>query len=270
MHYYPVLTIAGSDPSGGAGIQADLKTFSAEGCYGMSVITAITAQNTCRVSRFDALPSDLVGEQLRLIAEDIPPLAAKTGMLATAEIATAVAEAVEQGLVPHPVVDPVMVSTSGAMLLDNATVTAMVERLFPLALLITPNHAEALALTGTEDINKQIAVLRQMGCRNILLKGGDKETRQGVKVDWLALEDVDRPIPLTADVVETRNTHGTGCTLSAAIVARLALGDNLETAVRRAKLYITRALQAGSRVSIGHGHGPVNHFFDPKRLKTTN
>lgn len=236
----------------------------------MSVITAITAQNTCCVSRFDALPSDLVGEQLRLIAEDIPPLAAKTGMLATAEIAMSVAEAVEQGLIPHPIVDPVMVSTSGAMLLDNDTVDAMVEQLFPLALLITPNAAEAKALTGSDDIATQIDILRQMGCRNILLKGGDKTSRQGVKIDWLSLEDVASPIALTADVVETVNTHGTGCTLSAAIVARLALGDNLETAVRRAKLYVTRALEAGSRISIGHGHGPVNHFFDPKRLKTTN
>lgn len=266
--YYPVLTIAGSDCSGGAGIQADIKAISAEGCYAMSVITAVTAQNTCGVDRFLALDPGLVEAQIRMIAADIPPLAAKTGMLANAQIIEVVAEAIEQGLLPRPVVDPVMVATSGDMLLDPEAADALRELLLPRALLVTPNYAEARALTGSDVIDTQVNRLRDMGCRNILIKGGDRPDQPGVKTDWLALDGSERLIPLSADTIHTTNTHGTGCTLSAAIAARLALGDNVETAVKRGKLYVTRALAAGADIAIGHGHGPVNHFFDPKRLKT--
>lgn len=266
--YYPVLTVAGSDCSGGAGIQADIKTISAEGCYAMSVITAVTAQNTCGVDRFQALDPGMVEAQIRMIADDIPPLAAKTGMLANSQIIEVVAEAVEQRLMPRPVVDPVMVATSGHLLIDSEAVGALRDLLLPKAVLVTPNYDEAKVLTGADDIDTQVNRLRGMGCRNILIKGGDRPGQAGVKTDWLALEGTGRLIPLSADAVETSNTHGTGCTLSAAIAARLALGDNVETAVKRAKLYVTRAIAAGADVTIGRGHGPVNHFFDPKRLKT--
>lgn len=268
IKYHPVLTIAGSDSSGGAGIQADIKTISAEGCYAMSAITAITAQNTLGVDGSWPLSAEAVVAQIRTVVADIPPLAVKTGMLHNASIVDAVADAIEAFSLPNIVVDPVMVSTSGSNLLDDDAVEVMKSRLLPQALLVTPNMSEACALTGEDNPVAQIAAFRAMGCRNILIKGGDAPSFFGMKIDLLALEGVDEPIELKADEVETRNTHGTGCSLSAAIAARLAVGDELEDAVSRAKLYVTRALRSGARVVTGHGHGPMNHFFEPKRMRT--
>lgn len=265
-HYVPILTIAGSDSSGGAGIQADLKTISAIGCYGMSAITAITAQNTTGVRSVQGVDPAIVTDQIEVTVTDIPPLAIKTGMLYSADIVNAVADCLEQMDDTPLVVDPVMVATSGAALLEPEAVEAIKTRLFPLATLVTPNIAEATVLTSLTDPMAQALAMREMGCRNILIKGGDSD-RTDIKVDHLLVEDDDELITLTADAVNTRNTHGTGCTLSAAIACYLALGFDVVEASTRAKLYLTRALQRGATVSVGHGHGPVNHLYSPRHMK---
>ncbi len=268
IEYYPVLTIAGSDCSGGAGIQADLKTIQAEGCYGMSAITALTAQNTRGVYGVEAVSPGFVVAQIEACVSDIVPLAVKTGMLFNAAIVDVVADAIGRLELQPVVVDPVMVSTSGCRLLDDDAVEAVMKRLLPLATVVTPNVHEAIVMTGKTDPREQARVLRDRGARNVLLKGGDADNSYGLKIDYLLTEDDNELIELKADAVDTVNTHGTGCSLSAAIAARLALGDDTVTAVSRAKLYVTRALQAGARVHVGGGHGPMNHSFDPKRMKT--
>lgn len=267
--YYPTLTIAGSDSSGGAGIQADIKTMSAIGCYAMSVITSVTAQNTTGVRSIMPVSPTVVADQIDMVMTDIPPLAVKIGMLCNAEVATAVAERLEHYRPDNLIVDPVMVSTSGSMLLEEDAVEVLVRRIFPLATLVTPNQMETKALTGSDKTTVQIEKLRRLGCRNILIKGGDTD-RNDIKVDILHLSDSDETIELKADAIDTRNTHGTGCTLSSAIASYLALGYELTDAVSMAKLYVTHALEAGSWITTGHGHGPVNHFFSPRRLKNFN
>lgn len=272
-HYFPVLTIAGSDSSGGAGIQADIKTISALGCYAMSVITAITAQNTTGVSSIQPISPSIVDDQIDKVVSDIPPLAIKMGMLCDAMVCRAVADRLmtmnEAGILRNLVIDPVMVSTSGSRLLEDDAVEILVKELFPLAAIVTPNRKEAVDLTGEYDPELQARMLREMGCRNILLKGGDSECRS-VKTDFLILDGCDELISLTADCVDTVNTHGTGCTLSSAIASYLAMGCGIEDAVRRGKLFVTRALQAGAFITTGKGHGPVNHFFNPRHLKSYN
>lgn len=267
--YYPTLTIAGSDSSGGAGIQADIKTMSAIGCYAMSVITSVTAQNTTGVRSIMPVSPTVVADQIDMVMTDIPPLAVKIGMLCNAEVATAVAERLEHYRPDNLIVDPVMVSTSGSMLLEEDAVEILISRIFPLATLVTPNQMETKVLTGSDKTAVQIEKLRRLGCRNILIKGGDTD-RNDIKVDILHLSDSDESIELKADAVDTRNTHGTGCTLSSAIASYLALGYELTDAVSMAKLYVTHALEAGSWITTGHGHGPVNHFFSPRRLKNFN
>lgn len=267
--YIPVLSIAGSDSSGGAGIQADIKTISALGCYAMTAITAITAQNTMGVLDIQGIDTSIVRAQIDAVFTDVPPLAVKTGMLYNAEIVECVAEKMQQYSVNALVIDPVMVSTSGSMLLSDDAVNIMTGKLFPLATLVTPNRMESLRLTGTEDVNEQARVLSEMGCRNILLKGGDSDDNN-VKVDYLKLSTEPELIALRADAVDTNNTHGTGCTLSSAIASYLAMGLDIEDACIRAKLYITRALAAGARIMSGHGHGPVNHLFGPRHMKYLN
>ncbi len=268
--YYGVLSIAGSDPSGGAGIQADIKTISSIGCYAMTAITAVTVQNTTGVTGVQPILPEVVEGQIDMVTTDIPPLAIKTGMLYDASTVKTVGRALRRYLSLHPevpvVVDPVMVSTSGSMLLDENAVEAVKAEMFPLATLLTPNIHEARVLTGCNDPGEQWARLREAGCRNVLLKGGDSE-REDVKTDYLGLEGHDELIPIVADAVATRNTHGTGCTLSSAIASYLALGYDMRRAVEMGKLYVTRALQAGAFVTAGAGHGPVNHFFSPRRLK---
>lgn len=267
--YYPTLTIAGSDSSGGAGIQADIKTMSAIGCYAMSVITAVTAQNTTGVRSIMPISPTVVADQIDMVMTDIPPLAVKIGMLCNAEVAATVAERLEHYRPDNLIVDPVMVSTSGSMLLEKDAIEILVSRIFPLATLVTPNQMETKVLTGSDKTAVQIEKLRRLGCRNILIKGGDTD-RNDIKVDILHLSDSDESIELKADAVDTRNTHGTGCTLSSAIASYLALGYELTDAVSMAKLYVTHALEAGSWITTGHGHGPVNHFFSPRRLKNFN
>lgn len=267
--YYPTLTIAGSDSSGGAGIQADIKTMSAIGCYAMSAITSITAQNTTGVRSIMPVSATVVADQIDMVMTDIPPLAVKIGMLCNAEVATAVAERLEHYRPDNLIVDPVMVSTSGSMLLEEDAVEILVSHIFPLATLVTPNQMETKALTGSDKTAVQIEKLRRLGCRSILIKGGDTD-RNDIKVDILHLSDSDETIELKADAVDTRNTHGTGCTLSSAIASYLALGYELSDAVSMAKLYVTHAIEAGSWITTGHGHGPVNHFFSPRRLKNFN
>ncbi len=266
-NYFTVLTIAGSDSSGGAGIQADIKTMSAIGCYGMSAITSLTAQNTTGVRSIMPVDAKFMADQIDMVMEDIPPLAIKTGMLCNAEIAGVVADKMEQYRPAHLVIDPVMVSTSGSLLLEQDAVDVVTGRLFPLAEIITPNQHEARVLTGAHNSDEQAHRLMEMGAKNVLIKGGDTD-RTDMKIDFLYCGN--NRLALPADAVDTVNTHGTGCTLSSAIASYLALGCDLVTAVKRAKLYITRALEAGSFVTVGKGHGPVDHFFSPRRLKNYN
>ncbi|WP_289770527.1 bifunctional hydroxymethylpyrimidine kinase/phosphomethylpyrimidine kinase [uncultured Duncaniella sp.] len=267
--YIPVLSIAGSDPSGGAGIQADIKTISALGCYAMTAITSLTAQNTTGVRSIMPSTGAIVADQIDMIMEDIPPMAIKTGMLCNLNVASTVADKLEQYRPDNIVVDPVMVSSSGSKLLDDEAIDLIVKRIFPLSTIITPNKSEAKVLTGETDPDRQAKILMGMGCRNVLLKGGDSD-RKDFKIDYLYLENKHTGIELRADAVNTVNTHGTGCTLSSAIASYLALGYDLEQAVRAAKFYISRALEAGAFVTTGRGHGPVNHFYAPRRLKNFN
>lgn len=268
--YYPVLTVAGSDSSGGAGIQADLKTISAIGCYGMSAITAVTAQNTRGVCAVQGISPETVSAQIEAACSDIPPLAVKTGMLFSREVVAAVAESFSRCSCRNIVVDPVMVSTSGSRLIEESAVQAIIDDIFPLSVLVTPNRAEAEALTGEREPAKQARRLHEMGCRNVVVKGGDSEEEPGFKIDYVSLSGGSDVMSLRADAVSTVNTHGTGCTFSAAIASWLALGASLEDAVVKGKLYVTRALEAGAFVTCGKGHGPVNHFFSPRRLKNYN
>lgn len=267
--YIPILTIAGSDSSGGAGIQADIKTISAIGCYAMSAITAITAQNTTGVRSIQGIKPEIVTDQIDMVFSDIPPMATKTGMLFDKANVEAVSESLARHRVKNLVVDPVMVSTSGSLLIERDAINTMIDRLFPLATLITPNKDEAIELTGTDKPVEQARILHSMGCRNVLLKGGDSD-RADMKIDYLSIDGDDELITLTADAVNTPNTHGTGCTISAAIATYLALDFDIIDATMRGKLFITRALQAGARVSSGRGHGPVNHLFSPRHMKYAN
>ncbi|MCI9606606.1 MAG: bifunctional hydroxymethylpyrimidine kinase/phosphomethylpyrimidine kinase [Muribaculaceae bacterium] len=267
--YYPVLTIAGSDSSGGAGIQADIKTISAIGCYAMSAITAITAQNTTGVAAVQGIDPEIVARQIEMVFADIPPLAVKTGMLFSAGVIEAVSGVLSQGNVRNLVVDPVMVSTSGSKLVEDEAVAAMKSLIFPKALLVTPNIHEAVALTGERSTNAQARALHAMGCSNVVIKGGDSDAID-FKTDYVSLDCGAEVFDIRADAVATQNTHGTGCTFSAAIASYLALGYSLADAIKSAKLYVTRALEAGAYITCGHGHGPVNHFFSPRRLKNFN
>jgi hydroxymethylpyrimidine/phosphomethylpyrimidine kinase len=262
--YRRVLTIAGSDSGGGAGIQADLKTFAALGCYGMSAITALTAQNTRGVSGIHPVPPAFAAAQIAAVLEDIGADAVKIGMLYSVELIRAVAEQLQKFNARNIVLDPVMVAQSGDRLLRDDAVGAITEYLMPLADVVTPNIPEAEVLVGrgirsVEDMRQAARNLGRFGSRSILVKGGHREEDDSSDLLYLCRED--RFVTLTAERVSSRNTHGTGCTLSAAIAAGLAKGETLEEAVRRAKEYISRAIRAGAGYSIGRGHGPVHHFF---------
>lgn len=253
------LTIAGSDSSGGAGIQADLKTFAALGVFGLTAVTAITAQNTLGVTAVQVLPPELVAAQIRAVVTDLGAAATKIGMLATAAIAEVVAETIAELALQRVVLDTVMVSKSGARLLDDAGLDVMRRRLLPLAVVVTPNAPEAAALTRlpvhTRDDQHRAAIrLVELGARAAIVKGGHLE---GPAVD--VLYDGTRAIELRAERVPGRHTHGTGCTFSSAIAARLALGDDLASAAHAAKRYVTRAIELAP--GLGHGHGPLQHFW---------
>jgi hydroxymethylpyrimidine/phosphomethylpyrimidine kinase len=251
------LTIAGSDPSGGAGIQADLKTFHQFGVYGEAVITLITVQNTTRVSRVEVLPPGLVAEQIAAVIEDIPPQAAKTGALGSAEMVATVARAAERFAFPL-VVDPVMVSKHGLPLLADDAASAIRELLVPRAALVTPNVPEAEALTGgsircTEDMRCAARSLHAMGARAVLIKAGHLEAPVATDVLFDGAEFHEFP----DERIATLHTHGTGCTYSAAITAGLASGQGLVEAVARAKRFIAEAIRTNP--GLGRGSGPVNH-----------
>jgi hydroxymethylpyrimidine/phosphomethylpyrimidine kinase len=246
------LSIAGSDPSGGAGIQADLKTFHQFGVYGEAVPTLITVQNSVRVSRVEVLAADLVREQLEAVLEDMPPHAAKTGALGSAEIVRVVARAAARWSIPL-VVDPVMLSTNGRALLPESAVETLRTELLPHATLLTPNIPEAEALTGIADLRRAACRLHEMGARAVLIKGGHGE---GDAID--VLFDGAAWHEFRAPRLDTPHTHGTGCTLSAAITALLASGEPLLEAVAGAKRYVHEAIRTAPR--LGRGAGPLNHF----------
>ena len=265
--YIATLTIAGSDCSGGAGIQADIKTMSALGCYAASAITAITVQNTLGVTAVHAVPPEIVAGQIKAVMDDIEPKAIKIGMVNDAETIFAIAETLKAYSLPHLVVDPVMVATSGSRLMQDDALDVFCRELLPLATLLTPNVPEAEVLSGIKitdkgSMDKAARRVLQLGCNNLLIKGGHLA---GQKVDRL-YGDVD--CEYVAENVVTRNTHGTGCSLSSAITTFLAQGFSTDEAIGKAKEWLTEALKAGANVEIGHGHGPVNHFFNPKSLFT--
>jgi len=261
------LTIAGSDSSGGAGIQADLKTFSAFGVYGASVITALTAQNTRGVQSIETVSAAFVAKQLHSVLSDLAVGAIKTGMLANAEIVQAVATALRAAPPRHLVVDPVMVATSGDVLLAPEAVRALKNDLIPLATLLTPNLPEAAILLGGKqaaseaEIVAQAEALRASGCGAVLIKGGHGAGSDAVDI-LVGVSGVER---FVRPRVATPHSHGTGCTLSAAIAALLSQGVALSEAVDRAKAYVWEGLQHGRRLGIGTGRGPIDHLFAVRR-----
>lgn len=257
-----VLTIAGSDPSGGAGIQADLKAFSALGAYGMAALTALTAQNTRGVIAVHSVPPDFIAAQIDAIFDDVAVDAVKIGMVGTAPAAAAVAESLQRNAARTVVLDPVMVAKSGHRLLDDDAVSVLRERLLPLARVVTPNLPEAGVLLGRdaptdlESMRAAAADLHRQGPHLVLIKGGHLD---GVESPDL-LYDGERFVELTARRFVTRNTHGTGCTLSAAIAALLPQRATPKEAVAEAKHYLTAAIRASNGLAVGSGHGPVHHF----------
>jgi len=253
------LTIAGSDSGGGAGIQADLKTFHQFGVFGTSVITAVTAQNTVGVRAWDPVSVELVTRQLDALADDLPPAAVKSGMLGSAALVDAVADGIARRRLPNYVLDPVMIATSGDRLLDRDAERLIVRRLVPLATLVTPNLDEAAVLVGgsvrtPDDMERAGRALLQLGARAALGKGGHLAGAE--VVDVLVADGAARRF--IRPRLETTSTHGTGCTLSAAIAAGLALGRPLERAVEDALDFVHRAIAAAP--GLGQGHGPLNHF----------
>lgn len=264
-----ILTIAGSDSSGGAGIQADLKTITMLGAYGASVITAVTAQNTMGVQGVYEVPPEGVAAQLDSVCQDIRFSAVKTGMLSSKEIVAAVCDKLAAYQLPNLVVDPVMVASSGDLLLQKDAIEVVQERLLPLAVLVTPNLKEAEVLSGMtincmEDMKKAGQKIQQeLGCANILVKGGHLAH---TATDLLCMAD-GTVLSFPEERIETKNSHGTGCTLSAALAVCLGKGMEMQQAVKTAKQYLTRALYYGRLDQVGHGTGPVRHnysLFDKK------
>lgn len=267
--YIKVLTIAGSDSGGGAGIQADLKTFSALGCFGTSVITAVTAQNTLGVKGVHAVPVEMIQDQLMAVLEDIKPAAIKIGMINKPEVATLIRQILVANAPHIPVIlDPVMVATSGHRLIEPETVETLQQALFTIATLVTPNIDEAIILARhkisnvAEMIEAAHKIIAQ-GANAVLLKGGHL---LGTTIYDVFVAKGELPIVLESPYINSRNLHGTGCTLSSAIAAEMAKGNDLITAVQLAKIYIAGALQAGAGVKTGAGNGPLNHFFEPLKL----
>lgn len=267
MKTYPcVMTIAGSDCSGGAGIQADIKTISALGAYATSVITAITVQNTCEVSNIFPIPAQTVKEQIEAVMTDICPSAIKIGMVNDPEIVKVIAEAIRKFRPCQVIFDPVMVSTSGCKLTDDTAINTIIKELIPLSTLITPNLSEACVLTRKkistiEEMEVAASELLRYGSGAVLVKGGHLEGKH--MCDILKLHDEATTHRYTSPKVESRNTHGTGCTLSSAIATFCALNMPLPEAVAKAKEYIYKSIEAGKDIHIGHGHGPLNHFYSP-------
>ncbi|MGR5558938.1 bifunctional hydroxymethylpyrimidine kinase/phosphomethylpyrimidine kinase [Vibrio fortis] len=259
-----VLTIAGSDSGGGAGIQADIKAMSATGSFACSVITAITSQNTQGVSAIFPIPLDHVASQLDAVFSDLNVVAVKVGMLADSNIIKVVADKIKQYQPKHLVIDPVMVATSGDLLLEQSAISTLKEALIPLADIITPNLPEGAALTGKPvpeseaDMQDMVEELRALGAKAVLLKGGHLEQDENSN-DLLILPASTALI--SAKRFPTKNTHGTGCTLSSAIASYLAQGNELTQSVELGKRYISDAIAHADQLNVGQGHGPVNHFY---------
>ena len=269
QHYPRLLTIAGSDSGGGAGIQADLKTFAALGCYGMTAITAITAQNTVGVRAIHGIPAEMLKAQIEAVVEDIGVDAVKIGMLHSPEIVRVVAWAIDHFKLPHVVLDPVMVATSGDTLVGQETVQVLVRELFPRATVVTPNLDEAALLlkrniNRVEELDAAAQDLLALGANAALLKGGHLAGSEVVDVLALPGQPHTR---LQSARIASRNVHGTGCTLSSAIAAHLALGYPLDAAVKLARAYILQAIAAGAAVHTGGGHGPLNHGHAPVAMR---
>lgn len=267
--YHTVLSIAGSDSSGGAGIQADMKTCSALGTYAMSVITSITAQNTLGVTGIMDVSPEFVRQQIDAVFADIVPDAVKIGMLSNREIVEVVAERLAYYAPKCIVLDPVMVSTSGYKLIDDAAVGMLMSQLMPMTTLVTPNRHEAELMAGQsidtiEDIHNAALKILELGAKAVLVKGGHFDDENMTDYLFTAAGDC---VEYKSCFIDTINTHGTGCTYSSAIASFLALGDDLKTSIAKAKKYLTGALLAGANISIGQGHGPVNHFYAPISLK---
>jgi len=257
-----VLTIAGSDSGGGAGIQADLKTFSARGVFGTSAITALTAQNTLGVQGVYEINAAFVESQITSVMNDINPKVWKTGMLANAEIVETVAKCAEKYSPAQIVVDPVMLARGGDPLLKLDAVETYKTKLFPLTYILTPNRKEAEYISGEhinaiEDTKKVAKIIKNLGPMNVLIKGGHIETMDEA-ID--VLYDGNEFTEFHAKRIETKNTHGTGCTYASAIAAELAKGNDVKKAVKIAKAYITKAIMQADELKIGNGHGPTNHF----------
>jgi len=267
--YARVLTIAGSDSGGGAGIQADLKTCAALGCYGMSAITAVTAQNTRSVSAVQGVTPAMLQAQIDAVVSDIGVDAVKIGMLYSASLARVVAQAIDVHALKPVILDPVLVSSSGRALLDADAVAVLEQELFPRVTLMTPNLDEAAFLLGRvlptpQAVEQGARELQRRGAPAVLIKGGHMP---GAHLQDLLLLPDGELCWLSGSRIATANTHGTGCTLSAAIAAYLALGDTLEQAVRAAHQFVRAALQAGAGVQTGHGSGPLNHGFAPQPMR---
>ncbi|WP_205502456.1 bifunctional hydroxymethylpyrimidine kinase/phosphomethylpyrimidine kinase [Rufibacter psychrotolerans] len=269
QYTYPaVLTIAGSDSGGGAGIQADLKTFSALGCFGTSAITAITVQNTLGVTGIHSVPAHIVQEQIKAVMEDIKPSAVKIGMVHSPELVLAIAHQLKQYQVPV-VVDPVMVATSGDKLIQDETIGLLQQELFPLAEVVTPNLDEASILAGrsirnVEEMKAAAQKILETGCQAVLLKGGHL---QGPRLYDVYLPQKGELQVFESTAIQSHNTHGTGCTLSSAIAAYRALGLPPAKAVQQGRQYVYQAIDQGKNVKTGEGHGPLNHFFNPQPLQ---
>ena len=270
FHYPVVLSIAGSDSCGGAGIQADVKTISALGAYAATAITAITVQDTRGVKSIHPVPADVVASQVRAVMDDLHPDAVKIGMLGNASIVRAIAGELRHRQITTVICDPVMASSAGEAMMDEEALEAMKHELFPLCTLITPNLREAEVLAGrtftnVEEMKNGIRHLCQWGNHGVLLKGGHLEGDD--MVDMLLVPPASDPLMFTSTRIQSRNTHGTGCTLSSAIAALCAEGVELPDAVRQAKEYVRQAICQGSDIYIGKGTGALNHFFSPLPLK---
>ena len=269
FEYPRVLSIAGSDSGGGAGIQADLKTFSALGCFGMTAITALTAQNTMGVRAIHGVPPQMLRDQIDAVMEDIGADAVKIGMLHSPDIVRTVAETIDRHAMKNVVFDPVMVATSGAVLIDNTAVEVLVRELFPRVAVITPNLDEAALLVGrplssAQDMERAALELLEKGAHAVLLKGG--HLPGDTVIDLLVMKNGEK-LWMQAPRIHSPNTHGTGCTLSSAIAAHLAMGASLVEAVQHAREFVRDALQAGAQVRTGKGSGPLNHGHAPLAMR---
>ncbi|WP_312311353.1 bifunctional hydroxymethylpyrimidine kinase/phosphomethylpyrimidine kinase [Empedobacter brevis] len=266
---YSVLTIAGFDGSGGAGIQADTKTISAHGCYATNVLTALPVQNTQGVQNIYEIPAQAIREQIQSILEDIYPDAIKIGMVHSVELVHIISEELKNYNKPI-VYDPVMVATSGHRLIKEETLETCIEKLFPLATLITPNLDEASILVNHKIDSAELMLaygetILNLGCQNLLLKGGHLQQEKIISYLFQKKQPVQS---YTSQKIETKNTHGSGCTLSSAIACNLALGFSLTESVQLAQEYVEQAILGSKDLTIGKGNGPLNHLFNPQKLKT--